>query len=60
MIRHREHAHGRPRVEGERETEILDATLDLLLEVGYDRLAMDAVAKRARAETSHHSPNRPL
>ena len=39
----------RPRVEGEREDEILDATVDLLMEVGYDRLTMDAVAKRARA-----------
>ena len=39
----------RPRVEGAREDEILDATLDLLLEVGYDRLTMDAVATRARA-----------
>jgi AcrR family transcriptional regulator len=39
----------RPRVEGEREDEILDATLALLIEVGYDRLTMDAVAKRARA-----------
>jgi AcrR family transcriptional regulator len=42
------HAH-RPRVEGEREDEILDATVELLMEVGYDRLTMDAVAKRARA-----------
>ena len=39
----------RPRVEGEREDEILDATVDELMEVGYDRLTMDAVAKRARA-----------
>ena len=39
----------RPRVEGEREDEILDATLELLIEVGYDRLTMDAVAKRSRA-----------
>jgi AcrR family transcriptional regulator len=39
----------RPRVEGEREDEILDATVEELLEVGYDRLTMDAVAKRARA-----------
>lgn len=39
----------RPRVEGEREDEILDATLHLLLEVGYDRLTLDAVARRARA-----------
>lgn len=39
----------RPRVEGEREDEILEATIELILEVGYDRLTMDAVAKRARA-----------
>lgn len=39
----------RPRVEGGREDEILDATLDLLLEVGYDRLTLDAVARHARA-----------
>lgn len=39
----------RPRIEGEREDEILDATLSLLLDSGYDRLTMDAVAKRARA-----------
>lgn len=39
----------RPRVEGEREDEILDATVELLIEAGYDRLTMDAVAKRARA-----------
>jgi len=39
----------RPRVEGDREGEILDATLALLLEVGYDRLTMDAVARRSRA-----------
>ena len=39
----------RPRVEGEREDEILDATLALLIEVGYDRLTMDSVAKRSRA-----------
>ena len=39
----------RPRVEGEREEEILDATVDLLLEVGYDRLTMDSVATRAKA-----------
>jgi AcrR family transcriptional regulator len=40
---------GRPRVEGEREDEILDATVELLMEVGYDRLTMDAVARKARA-----------
>lgn len=39
----------RPRVEGAREGEILDATFDLLAEVGYDRLTMDAVAARAKA-----------
>ena len=39
----------RPRIEGAREDEILDATLDLLLKVGYDRLTMDAVAKASRA-----------
>ncbi len=39
----------RPRVEGAREEEILDATVDLLLEVGYDRLTMDSVAARAHA-----------
>ena len=39
----------RPRVEGAREDEILDATLRLLVEVGYDRLTMDAVAKASRA-----------
>jgi len=39
----------RPRVEGEREQEILDSTIDVLAEVGYDRLTMDAVATRAKA-----------
>src|SRR6476660_8209020 len=39
----------RPRVEGAREDEILDAAFSLLLEVGYDRLTMDAVAKASRA-----------
>src|SRR5512141_1472504 len=39
----------RPRVEGERESEILDAALDLLAQVGYDRMTMDAVASHARA-----------
>ena len=39
----------RPRVEGAREEQILDATVDLLLEVGYDRLTMDSVAARAKA-----------
>ncbi|MGH3508916.1 MAG: TetR/AcrR family transcriptional regulator [Nocardioidaceae bacterium] len=41
--------HKRPRVEGARETEILDATVELLVESGYDRLTMDAVATRAKA-----------
>jgi AcrR family transcriptional regulator len=39
----------RPRVEGQREEEILAATLQLLSENGYDRLTMDAVATAARA-----------
>jgi AcrR family transcriptional regulator len=39
----------RPRVEGDREQQILDATLDVLAELGYDRLTMDAVATRAKA-----------
>ena len=39
----------RPRVEGERELEIFEATLVVLDEVGYDLLTMDAVAQRAKA-----------
>lgn len=39
----------RPRVEGEREEQILATTLRLLAEVGYDRLTMDAVATAAKA-----------
>jgi AcrR family transcriptional regulator len=39
----------RPRVEGERETEILDAALVLLAGVGYDRMTLDAVACEAKA-----------
>jgi AcrR family transcriptional regulator len=39
----------RPRVEGDRELEILEATLEVLADVGYDRLTMDAVAARAKA-----------
>ena len=42
-------AAARPRVEGVREQEILDAALEVLSEVGYDRLTMDAVAQRAKA-----------
>ena len=39
----------RPRVEGGREDEILDATVVLVAELGYDRLTMDAVATAAKA-----------
>ncbi len=39
----------RPRVTGDRETELLNATLRALAEVGYDRLTMDQVAAEARA-----------
>jgi AcrR family transcriptional regulator len=39
----------RPRVEGDRELEILDAALDVLADVGYDRMTMDAIATRAHA-----------
>ena len=39
----------RPRVEGVREAEILDAALYVLGDVGYDRFTMDAVALRAKA-----------
>ncbi len=49
MILRREDAAGRPRVTGAREGEILDATVEELLDVGYDRLTMDGVAARARA-----------
>lgn len=42
-------AGSRPRVEGDREQEILDATLRELAKVGYDRMTMDAVATRAKA-----------
>ncbi|WP_084958206.1 TetR/AcrR family transcriptional regulator [Thermoactinospora rubra] len=33
----------------DRETAILDATLQLLSEVGYDRMSIDQIARRARA-----------
>jgi AcrR family transcriptional regulator len=42
------HRH-RPRVEGGREGEILDATVEVVAELGYDRLTMDAVATAAKA-----------
>jgi AcrR family transcriptional regulator len=45
-----EHPKGaRRRIHGDREHEILQATLDVLGEVGYDRLTLDAVAGRASA-----------
>ncbi|GAW47981.1 MULTISPECIES: TetR/AcrR family transcriptional regulator [unclassified Nocardioides] len=39
----------RRHVEGDREQEIRDATLEVLAESGYDRLTMDAVATKAKA-----------
>ena len=39
----------RPRIEGDREQEILDAALDVLADSGYDRLTMDSVAAAAKA-----------
>ncbi|MBA2639183.1 MAG: helix-turn-helix transcriptional regulator, partial [Nocardioidaceae bacterium] len=39
----------RPRVTGEREDEILDATVRVLAELGYDRLTFDQVAAEAHA-----------
>ncbi len=44
-----ETARTRPRVEGEREREILEATLETLVELGYDRLSFEAVATAAKA-----------
>jgi AcrR family transcriptional regulator len=44
-----EPARTRPRVEGEREREILEAALETLVELGYDRLTFDAVAAAAKA-----------
>jgi AcrR family transcriptional regulator len=38
----------RPRVEGDRQQEILAAAADVLTEVGYDRFTMDAVSARAK------------
>ena len=42
-------AAARPRVEGDREREILAGAIDVLLETGYDRLTFDAVAVQVRA-----------
>ncbi len=42
-------APARPRLEGERAREVFDVALELLAEVGYDRLTLDTVATRARA-----------
>jgi AcrR family transcriptional regulator len=39
----------RPRVEGSRELEIFEVTTRLLVESGYDKLTMDAIASAARA-----------
>jgi AcrR family transcriptional regulator len=39
----------RPRIEGEREVAIFDATMRMLATSGYDRLTMDAVAANAKA-----------
>ncbi len=39
----------RPRVEGDRETEIYEAVIRLVVEVGYDKLTFDAVAADVRA-----------
>ena len=44
-----EPARSRPRVEGEREREILEAALVSLVELGYDRLTFVAVAASAKA-----------
>lgn len=39
----------RPRVEGDREAGILQGVLEVLIELGYDRLTFDAVASHVRA-----------
>lgn len=39
----------KPRVEGDREAQILNGVIDTLIEVGYDRLTFDAVASKVRA-----------
>jgi AcrR family transcriptional regulator len=48
MKRNRSVLTSKPRVEGDRQQEILDAAIDVLAEVGYDRLTMDAVSARAK------------
>jgi AcrR family transcriptional regulator len=42
----------RKRLTAEREREILDATFDLVAEVGYDRATVDEVARRTRSSTA--------
>ena len=39
----------RPRVVGDREVQILQAAIDVLRDVGYDRMNFDAVAAAAKA-----------
>lgn len=39
----------KPRIEGDREVEILNGVIDTVIEVGYDRLTFDAVASKVRA-----------
>ena len=39
----------RPRMEGDREDEVLDVAVRVLAEVGYDRFTMDSVAQEAHA-----------
>ena len=51
-----DHRPNAPRVEGDREQEILDATLEVLADVGYDRLTMDAVAAQAEGLQGHALP----
>jgi AcrR family transcriptional regulator len=46
---HEESARTRPRVEGEREREILQSALEAVVELGYDRMTFDAVAAAAKA-----------
>lgn len=42
----------RKRLTAERESEILDATFDLVAEVGYDHATVDEVARRTRSSTA--------